>query len=129
MTAALSFPWLVLAVAVTALVLFPLAALLISRPQRGLLLLAALVPFDGLLALVPSAEVLSPWKEATVLAVFVATWGAPDSARRHTRRPLPGWVWAALGLLVLGAASAIVVAAAWSGSGASRSGTSSCWSQ
>ncbi len=109
MTAALSSPGLVLVVAATGLVLFPLSALLISRPQRGLLLLAAMVPFDGLLVLVPDAEVLSPWKEATVLAVFLATWGAPESATRHTRRPLPGWAWAALGLLVLGAASALVV--------------------
>ena len=113
-SAAWSFPWLVLVVAGDRRWCCSRSPrLLISRPQRGLLLLAALVPFDGLLVLVPGAEVLSPWKEATVLAVLVATLGRAQVRTRAT----PGDRCRAgrgrpLGLLVLGAASAAVVGGA-----------------
>ncbi|MDQ3980825.1 MAG: hypothetical protein M3314_14970, partial [Actinomycetota bacterium] len=48
----------VLAVAVLAVVV-PLGLALIRRPQRGLLVLAALVPFDGLLLLIPDLPALA----------------------------------------------------------------------
>lgn len=111
-----------LAVAVLALVVTGnLALALVRRPQRGLLVLAALLPFDGLLLLVPEATWLSPWKEALVLGVLAATLFAPDAARAARPAPdqprrLPGWAVAAAALFVLGAASAIAVggpAALW----------------
>ena len=83
---------------------------LAARPQRGVLLLAALAPFDGLLLIVPGAGLLAPWKEGLTLLVLLATFLAPPSARVRPVQPLTGWVPAAVGLLVLGLASA-----AWSG--------------
>ena len=95
----------------------PLAVALTRRPQRGLLVLAALVPFDGLLLLGPQLPaVAAGWKEALVLGTLAATFLAPPSARPTTARGLPGWAPAAGGLLVLGLASALVVGglqAAW----------------
>ena len=79
---------------------------LAARPQRGVLLLAALAPFDGLLLIVPGAGVLGPWKEGLVLLVLVATFLAPPAARARVAQPFAGWVPAAAGLLVLGLASA-----------------------
>lgn len=106
-----------LAVVAVPAVLAPLALALARRPQRGLLVLAALVPFDGLLLLLPRLPPLAAgWKEALVLATLGATFVAPPSARAATRRPLPGWAPAVAGMLVLGLASALVVGglqAAW----------------
>jgi putative inorganic carbon (HCO3(-)) transporter len=101
----------------TLAVVAPLGVALTRRPQRGLLVLAALVPFDGLLLLVPDLPALAAgWKEALVLSTLAATFVAPASARAATRRPLPGWAPAVAGLLVLGLISAFVVGgfqAAW----------------
>jgi len=98
-------------------VLAPLAVGLTRRPQRGLLVLAALVPFDGLLLLVDRLPPLAAgWKEALVLASLGATFVAPPQARASGPRPLPGWAPAVAGMLVLGAVSAVVVGglqAAW----------------
>lgn len=95
----------------------PLAVALTRRPQRGLLVLAALVPFDGLLLLAPRLPAIAAgWKEALVLGTLAATFLAPPSARPAPARALPGWVPAAGGLLVLGLTSALVVGglqAAW----------------
>ena len=106
----------VLPLAVFAL-LVPLALGLTWRPQRGLLVLAALVPFDGLLLLAPWLPPLAAgWKEALVLATVGATFVAPASARAVTGRPLPGWVPAVAGMLALGLVSALAVGglqAAW----------------
>ena len=98
-------------------VVAPLAVGLTRRPQRGLLVLAALVPFDGLLLLAPRLPAIAAgWKEALVLGTLAATFFAPPSARAAAPRRLPGWVPAAGGLLVLALASALVVGglqAAW----------------
>ena len=106
----------VLPLAVFALLL-PLALGLTRRPQGGLLVLAALVPFDGLLLLLPRLPLLvAGWKEALVIATLGATFVAPASARAAVRRPLPGWVPAVAGMLALGLVSALVVGglqAAW----------------
>jgi len=106
-------PQKVLAVAV----LVPLVAALIRRPQRGLLLLAALVPFDGLLLLAPHVPPLfSGWKEALVLLTLGATVVAPRDARAEKGRALPAWWPAVAGLLGVSLASALVVGgprAAW----------------
>ncbi len=100
-----------------AAVLLPLAVALTRRPQRGLLVLAALVPFDGLLLLAPAVPpVAAGWKEFLVLATLAATFLAPGGARASRGRPLPGWVPALGGLIALGSASALVVGglqAAW----------------
>lgn len=98
-------------------ILVPLSVSLTRRPQRGLLVLAALIPFDGLLLLAPDLPPLAAgWKEALVLATLAATFVAPVGARATTKRPLPGWAPAVAGLLVLGFASAVAIGglqAAW----------------
>jgi putative inorganic carbon (HCO3(-)) transporter len=98
-------------------VVAPLAVALTRRPQVGLLVLAALLPFDGLLLLAPRLpQIAAGWKEALVLGTLLATFLAPPSARPGAPGTLPGWVPAAGGLLVLGLASAVVVGglqAAW----------------
>ena len=91
-------------------VLLPLAVGVTRRPQRGLLLLAALVPFDGLLLLVDGLPPLAAgWKEALVLATLGATFVAPAGARATLTRPIPGWAPAVGGMLLMGAVSALAV--------------------
>jgi hypothetical protein len=98
-----------LLVAVVPAVLGPLALALARRPQRGIVLLALLVPFDGLLLLVPSLpSAVAGWKEALLLATLVATFVAPRDARAAA--PLrPSWAPAVIGLLGLALLSALNV--------------------
>lgn len=106
-------PWalrLLTAVVVGAMVLVRPGLGLLARPQRGILWLAALVPFDGMLLVIPNGERLSPWKEALVLATFVAALLAPAAARRPSEPRVPEWVPAAVGLVVVGTGSALVAA-------------------
>src|SRR5262245_44269528 len=71
---------------------------LVERPQRGVLLLAALIPFDGLHEIVAYP---SGWKEAVVLATLAATFLAPPAARAASGRRLPGWAIAIGALFAL----------------------------
>ena len=97
-------PWVV-----ALAVLVPLGLAVAERPQRGLLLLAALAPFHGLLLIVPAPAVAAGWKEALVLLTLAATVVAPLEARRPPGGRMPPWTLAVVGLLGLGALSAIVV--------------------
>lgn len=97
--------------------LLPLGAVLVHRPQRGVLVLAALVPFDGLLLLVPHPPLVAGWKEALVASVLAATFVAPTQARGGPGRRLPDWLLPAAGLVVLGAVSALVVGGVQSAQG------------
>lgn len=83
-----------------------LALALRSRPQRGVLLLAALAPFNGLLLIVPHPTIVDGWKEALLLATFgCAVLVTPD--RRPPRTPgWPPWAPAVVGLIAVGVASA-----------------------
>ncbi len=95
-----------LAVVLVVAVLVPahVVVLVVRRPQRGLLLLAALVPFDGLLLVVPDGTgTVAGWKEGLVLATLLATLVAPATARRAPGEQPPVWLsvvvlWALLGL-------------------------------
>src|SRR4051812_42681422 len=87
----------------------PTVAAVIDRPQRGLLLLATLAPFNGLLVLTPGIGVLAGWKEALTLLTLGATFVAPAPSRGAQDRRLPGWAAAVGGLAVLSIASAVVV--------------------
>lgn len=88
-----------------------LAALaLSSRPQRGVLVLAALAPFHGLLLIIPHPPLLDGWKEALVLAtlgcaVLARLTGLPR-APAAPRPSWPPWAPALLGLVLVGLASA-----------------------
>lgn len=101
---------LLLAVVVVGQLLVVVGLLLRARPQRGVLALALLAPFDGLLLLVPHPAVVDGWKEALVLATLGAAVIAPASVRHLSPgRPRPGWAPALLGLLLLGTGSALLV--------------------
>lgn len=97
-------PWVLLAA-----LLVPLLIALAQRPQRGVLLFVALVPFDGLRALGTLPGVLDGWKQAFILALLVLTFVCPEEARASERRRVPGWVPAFVALLALGLLSAVVV--------------------
>ena len=97
----LGYGWIVLGIAI----LVPAAVAISERPQRGVLLLAALLPFDGMLhALGPSWT--APWKQILILALFCATFFCPPEARAQVRRKAPPWVLAFCALLALGLLSA-----------------------
>ena len=85
------------------------ATMVAARPQRGVLLLAALVPFDGLLLILRVPPWMSGWKEALTLLTFAAALVAPRSARAAARRRLPPWLPAVAGLGLLALVSAALV--------------------
>ena len=89
-----------------AVAVFGVAAWVVARPQRGVLLLAALAPYNGLLLVMSLPKQAAGWKEALVLLVVAACLLAP---RPRERQPLPGWAPAIGGLLVLGLASGVAV--------------------
>lgn len=87
----------------------PLVFALRRRPQRGVLLLVAVVPFDGLRLISNLPSSASAWKEVLVLAILAATFVAPAEARAQgDRRRIPSWAPAVFGLLALGVLSAVI---------------------
>jgi hypothetical protein len=105
--AALLLGWGSLALAVGVVV--PLVLALRRRPQLGVLALAALVPFDGLLLVIPHPQIAQSWKEGVVLATFGATFIAPAEARAPRGRRLPRWVPAVALFVLVGLVSGAVV--------------------
>ncbi|WP_369140799.1 O-antigen ligase family protein [Modestobacter versicolor] len=82
----------------------------VRRPQNGLLALAALTPFDGLLQLVPRGGLLAGWKEALLLLTLaVAVVRGRRDASSLQGRHLPWWP-ALVALVVAGSVSALVTA-------------------
>lgn len=98
-----AFPLLCVAVGVPALLAVA------RRPQRALLALVALTPFDGLLEVLPVPGFLDYWKEALAVVAMGATSIAPQESRGDPRRQFPGWRVACIGLVGLGALSAATV--------------------
>ncbi|CAN5681092.1 hypothetical protein BH11ACT8_BH11ACT8_34430 [soil metagenome] len=92
-----------------AVVAVHLAVIVVHRPQRGLLVLAALLPFDGLLLIIPGGDAVGPWKEGLLAVTLLASLVAPRSARGEPLTKLPAWVPAAVVFVALGAVSAISV--------------------
>ena len=90
-----------------ALALLHLAGALICRPQRGLLLLAALLPFDGLLLIIPGGETFGPWKEALLVVTLLSVVVSSHSARASGPIDMPRWVPALIALVTLGLVSAV----------------------
>jgi hypothetical protein len=100
----------VLAVTVAGLsVAVPAVALIVRRPQRGLLLLAALAPYNSLLIIVPHPGIVAGWKEALLLGTLGLTIPASLCNRGEPGRRRPDWWLAAAALLVVGLASAAAV--------------------
>lgn len=84
-------------------------ALIIERPQRGLLLMAALVPLDGLLLIIPGGETVAPWKEVLLVVVLSATLVAPRASLRDGLPLTYAWIPAAAVMFVLSLISAVLV--------------------
>jgi hypothetical protein len=80
-----------------------------NRPQRGLLVLTALAPFNGLLLIIPHPGIANGWKEALVLVTLAGTFVAPAEAKGAAGRQLPTWVAPTIGLLLVGLASGVAV--------------------
>lgn len=78
-----------------------LARRLAVRPQRGVLVLAALAPFDGLLLLFDTPDIIGGWKEILVLLTVGATFVAPRGARNVAPGLKPAWLAAIVGLMAL----------------------------
>jgi hypothetical protein len=91
------------------LVLAGVGLLVAERPQRGILLLLALVPFDGLLLVVPHPSLAEGWKEAITIVTLGATFVAPATARAPRRRAAPAWLLPVAALFLLSVASSAVV--------------------
>lgn len=67
---------------------WPLALWIAVRPQRGMLLLVAFVPFDGLLNVLPTPPFAEGWKEA--LLIWTLLWsvlGTVGKQRERSRFP------------------------------------------
>lgn len=81
---------------------------LYRRPQRGLLVLAALVPLDGLLVLVPLPGIVGGWKEGLVLATLACAWLRRTRPQDRAYAPvhMPWWPAAAI-FAVFGSVSAL----------------------
>lgn len=92
-----------------ACVALPLSLALAHRPQRGLLALVALTPFDGLLEVIPHPSVLAAWKEVLLMAVLAATFVAPIEARGAPGRRLPPWAIGVSALFGLAVVTAVGV--------------------
>ncbi|MGA9869672.1 MAG: O-antigen ligase family protein [Rhodococcus sp. (in: high G+C Gram-positive bacteria)] len=97
------------AVALVLAAAYLIAAAIVRRPQRGLLLLAAAVPLNGLLFLLPLPGIVSGWKEGLVLFTLGCAWVRRIRRRSEYSPPLlmPWWPAAAL-YLGFGCISALV---------------------
>lgn len=98
--AGFAVPVLLLAIVV------PTAWACYRRPQRGVLIFVAAVPFHGLLLIAGLPSWVFGWKEYMAGALLVLTFVCPTAARALSGRKLPAWAWAVAGSLALGAASA-----------------------
>jgi hypothetical protein len=79
-------------------------AVIASRPQRAILVLAAVAPFDGLLLVIPAPSFLAGWKEALLLGAWAV---ALRRGVHHLRsRRAPAWLLPAAILTALSAVSA-----------------------
>src|SRR5262245_62773336 len=72
----LGWGWWVLGLAI----LIPTGIAVYHRPQRGVLILCTILPFDGMMkALGPGW--LNPWKQVFILALLILTFLCPPEAR------------------------------------------------
>lgn len=96
----------VIAVLLAAPIVGVAAYAIYARPQRGLLLLAALLPFDGLQAIIGFP---AGWKEGLVVLTLGAALVAPESTRGEPGRRVPTWAYPSGALVALGTVSAAFV--------------------
>jgi len=80
--------------------------IVVTRPQRLVLALVALVPYHGLLQIIPHTTAVRAWKEALIVAALVATFIAPATARGPRGRRIPQWSIPLASFIIVGVASA-----------------------
>ncbi len=100
----LGLGWWVLGLAI----LIPTGLAVYQRPQRGILILVALLPFDGALKVL-GPGFFNPWKQVLILALLILTFLCPPEARAQEKRRMPSWILPFAGLLILGLVSAVFV--------------------
>ncbi len=79
---------------------FRVAVVIYRRPQRGLLILAAATPLNGLLAIAPVPGFVAGWKEGLVLFTGVCAVARRARSTGSVRPPLHAPYWPAAVLLV-----------------------------
>jgi hypothetical protein len=87
----------------------PAGLAILRRPQRGVLLYAALIPFNGLLIVAGLPSFVAGWKEFIVGLIFALSIIARPEVRAAPGRRLPAWLPAVGGYLLVGLLSAGVV--------------------
>ena len=88
-------------VALAGAVVLPAVGAILNRPQRGVLLLALLVPFDGVLVVVSLPSGFEAWKETLVVITLLATFVCPGRSRAPKGRALPGWTPALVAFIAI----------------------------
>jgi putative inorganic carbon (hco3(-)) transporter len=86
----------------------PVVIAVAVRPQRGILLFCALLPFDGIVKQFAPGWT-NPWKQALTLGLLLLTFVCPAEARSPQRRKFPVWVKVFGVLVALGVISAFRV--------------------
>ena len=88
----------------------PVISVVARRPATGVLALAALAPFDGLLLIIPHPRFAEGWKEGLVLLVAAASWRQRQSRGSvvQRQRGLPRWATPMIGLVGVALLSAIM---------------------
>jgi putative inorganic carbon (hco3(-)) transporter len=86
----------------------PIVIAIAIRPQRGILLFCALLPYDGIIKQF-APGFTNPWKQALTLGLLLLTFVCPAEARAQERRKFPGWVKVFGVLVALGLLSAFRV--------------------
>lgn len=94
------------AVVLVATIAYVVAVAIFRRPQRGVLLLAAFVPLNGLLFLLPLPGLVSGWKEGLVLFTLGCAWIRRTRSASSPPLLMPWWPAAAL-FVVFGTVSAL----------------------
>lgn len=106
LTVALVFGWGLWVLGLAILV--PTAIAVYHRPQRGVLILCAMLPFDGMLKALGPAW-FNPWKQVFIIALLILTFLCPPEARAQERRKMPSWILPFAILLAMGFVSAAFV--------------------
>ncbi len=89
-----------------AAIVVPTFVAILLRPQIGVIIFSAMLPFDGLVRTLGPGWA-APWKQAIILGLLVATFVCPASARATEKRTFPQWVFVFAALLGLGLVSAV----------------------
>ncbi len=85
-------------------IVVPVSIAVAVRPQRGVLILCALLPFDGITKQFAPGWT-NPWKQVIILGLLLLTFVCPAAARDLRSRKWPAWIWAFLALLAIGVLS------------------------